>query len=143
MAVIERCVQLDTVHAEDTRNLTDATLVAMSQCLPHLMELSLDYFKDGTEEGLLTLVTRCPKLHSFFVSGCTYVTDAVAVALAHTCPDLEYVDFTGCVLLTDAVLPVLAQNCRKLISLTVSNCPLISSEAVDAAVELTDASIYR
>ena len=64
-----------------------------------------------TDQCLMVIATRCPKLRSICLRRCIKVTDAGISALGEGCGQLQSINLDGCNKVTDVGISVLSAGC--------------------------------
>jgi len=91
--------RLLTLTANDSPNISDTGVLALSQYCPDLDYLDIsrrDMTFKVTDVGLLALGQRSASLRVLKVNGCDHITDVGLSWLAAGCKGLEELDFGGC-----------------------------------------------
>ena len=121
------CKNLDRIML-NAGNITYAGLNNLGACLHSIILLGCIML---TDEGLLCLAERCPKLRMLDLVGCNKITDA---GLLHfTCPDLQHINVSSS-MITDTGIHSLVTGSPCLQEVFLNNCQAISDVGVECIV---------
>lgn len=115
-----------TTHAEIVlvslgSKLADEGITTLAQLCPNLTKLNLRCC-DLTDSGVAAVAR--PSLKILSVAGCSNLTNAAIVAVAHGCPNLIRLIVGQCTRITDAAIAAVAHGCPNLEELDVVGCEL-------------------
>ena len=79
-----------------------------------LVALGLRLCFNTTNQCVMDIINRCPKLRSINLAGCNKVTDDGVSALGAGCGQLQSIDLAGCEKVTDAGISALGAGCGQL-----------------------------
>jgi len=79
-----------------------------------------------TDNDLITIVERCPRLRNVVLYKCFGITDRGLLSLATLGKYLHYLHLGHCVEITDVSLMQIARNCTRLCYLDVASCVRIT-----------------
>ena len=83
-----------------------------------------------TDQCVVEVINRCPKLRSINLSGCGKLTDAAVSALGAGCGRLQSIDLRGCGNVTDAGISALSAGCGQLQSINLDGCGKVTDAGV-------------
>ncbi|ETS62482.1 hypothetical protein PaG_03106 [Moesziomyces aphidis] len=124
------CTRLERLTLAGCSNITDATLVKVFQCTPHLVAIDLTDVADITDATLLTLAANCPKAQGVNLTGCKKITSHGVAQLATACRLLRRVKLCGCDNIDDEALMALTQHCPALLEVDLIHCPKVSDRSM-------------
>ena len=113
------CPMLETVQINYCSNVTPAQLLQLAQNCRYLKVLMLSNTIFYSDEVVIGLAERCPKLQTLTLLGYggetdLVLTDAALLALSENCSQLEELDVYGDFAITEAAVEQLIQQCKKL-----------------------------
>lgn len=172
VAALSSCHRLQSldIHNIFQGQLTEVSLIQLSQHCRDLTHLSLPKGQYLTHEGLSALARGCAKLHHLSFQGatrteaaresavspfsaapfhnlreldllCSDVSDADAVSLASNCPPLQQLNVEWCTHFTAVGVQRVAAQCSGLLRIHLP--PLESAEAVDTAISAIAGSCHQ
>lgn len=117
--ISKHCHELEYLCLSNCREITDRSLVALSQGCQHLKYVNFQSLK----------------IHENFFSDlelalCNNLTDAGFIQLSKNCHELERMDLEDCNLITDVTLHNLNIGCPNLHSLSLSHCELLTDNGL-------------
>ena len=113
-------------------NVTDRSLVAISEHLPSLTALQCTLNEAITDDGIENLVAKCHSIKELWIRGCPSISDRSVLQIAHHCPALEFLDVLGNERITAVSLSVAATLCLKLKKVSMRGLRLVSQEYKDS-----------
>jgi hypothetical protein len=113
---------LHTIDLSRCDKLSDASMIALSQGCPHLHTIDLYRCDQITDAGMIALSQGCPHLHTIDLYRCDQITDAGMIALSQGCPHLHTIDLKFCLGITDASMIALSQGCSHLHTIELLGC---------------------
>ncbi|MBN3309836.1 LRC29 protein, partial [Amia calva] len=111
--------------------LTDSSITQVVH-FPELRRLSLSMLSEISDQSLVSLSQHCRGLTSLSLSHCVQVSDQGLASAAPRLHRLENLQLACCDRISDRSLDVLAQHCRKLRTLDLSMCKNITMTAVES-----------
>ena len=118
----------DLVHigVQDCINITDQCIVDVINRCPKLRSINLSGCGNVTDAGVSALGAGCRKLQSIDLTLCCQVTDAGVISLSAGCGQLQSISLFCCGEVTDAGVTALGAGCGKLRSVNVAGCMKVS-----------------
>jgi F-box and leucine-rich repeat protein 2/20 len=113
-------------------NITDQCVMDIINRCPKLRSINLSYCGKVTDAGVLALDAGCGQLQSIDLSFCSKLTDAGITALGARCGQLQSIDLCGCNMVTDAGISAKGAGCGQLHSVNLSECNKVSNAGVSA-----------
>ena len=97
-----------------------------------LVTLGLRDCYNTTDQCVVDIINRCPKLMSIDLGGCRLVTDAGVSALGAGCGQLQSIDLSCCEKVTDAGISALSAGCGQLQRIDLAGCHKVTDAGVSA-----------
>ena len=110
-------------------NITDTTLSSIS-CCERLCILNIEFCKEITDVGIISLISGCKELRDLNIRGCFNITDTSIISLSQNCTRLERLNLSMCKRITDLSIARIAIGCKKLHFLDLSCCEKISDVTI-------------
>ena len=144
--VAQHCANLSVLKVlkyyndEESADITNAGVIALSQGCPELSKLDLCGCREITDAGVIALAQGCPELSDLNLRECDQITDEGVMALAQNCKQLSFLGVgvhwpDQSANITDAGVAALAQGCPQLCSLSLSGCRDITDTSVIALAQ--------
>lgn len=127
---ISHLQRLQHLNLNACDKLTNASIVQVMN-FPAMKTLHLSWIPEVTDASLVAISNGAPKLEKLYLSSCRRITDAGMMKLTERLKRLSLLSLTGCDRLTDQTIDALANNTSSLRQLDVSFCGHITVEAVE------------
>ncbi|XP_047307705.1 F-box/LRR-repeat protein 3-like [Impatiens glandulifera] len=118
---ISRCSKLVTLKLGLCLNITDQGLVHIGKGCTKLVELDLYRSAGVKDTGLLSIARGCTNLETINMSYCKDITDSSLISLSK-CSKLNTLEIRGCSFITSTGLAAIAMGCRNLTKLDIKKC---------------------
>jgi hypothetical protein len=89
------CLSILELSIFDCPNMTDRSLVAISEHLPSLTVLQCGGNEAITDDGIEKLVAKCHSIKRLWINGCPSINDGSVLQIADYCPALEELILTA------------------------------------------------
>ena len=131
------CRQLTHVNLSHCGQLTDVSILALSERCPNLSILDISSYQSinntsFTDTSIIPLCQRCPLLSQLNLSGCCGITNVAIVSLSQHCSNITYLDLSMSRSLTDLSIIALSRSCVNLTNLNISGCNMITNDSIMA-----------
>ncbi|KZV15255.1 F-box/LRR-repeat protein 3 [Dorcoceras hygrometricum] len=126
---ISRCSHLASLKLGICLNITDEGLIHVGKGCSKLRELDLYRSAGLTDSGVLAVSRGCPELEIVNMAYCELITDRSLMSLSK-CSKLHTLEIRGCTLITSSGLAAIAEGCRQLAKLDVKKCPNIDDSGM-------------
>lgn len=113
------CPLLQELDLYRSVGITDAGIMAIGQGCPMLQMINLSYCTEITDNALRSL-SKCSKLNTLELRGCSQVSNYGLVSIALGCKELVKLDIKKCYDITDVGMVPLAHLCRRLRQINLS-----------------------
>lgn len=129
--LVSVCSSLQSLDLLNCINITDSSLIHLSEHCTILNDIRLSGCKLITDTGLSRLSQSVPNLVLLGLAGCVRLTDVGIIAIAKGCPKLKTIDISGCINLSTISIRALVEYCPALICVVysagsrISECELL------------------
>jgi Leucine Rich repeat len=113
-------------------NITDECVMDVIKRFPKLRSIDVGNCRLVTDAGVSALGHRHGQLPSIYLSDCLRLTDAGISALATGCCQLQSIEFSCCINVTDAGISALAAGCGQLHRIDLSGCKRVTDAGISA-----------
>ena len=113
-------------------NTTDECIMDVTNRCPKLSSIDLGGCQLVTDAGVSAFVAGCGQLQSINISCCDEVTGAGISALVAECGQLRTISLRECHRVTDASVSALSAGCGKLQSINLEGCGKVTDAGVSA-----------
>jgi F-box/leucine-rich repeat protein 2/20 len=124
------CPSILKLDINSCPNVTDRSLVAISEHLPSLTALDCAENEAITDDGIEKLVAKCHFIQCIGIR-CPSITDRSIQSIADHCPALETLDVSWNEQVTAVSLEALGHKCRKLIRVSMSGLKVEDKESLE------------
>lgn len=94
--ILRKCTQLRVVNISACHNVTNKGIEMLADYCPYLEYLNMANGNTITSSAIAAIVDRCPNVHSFNLSACWALDNAVMVFLGKIRHQLRFVSICGC-----------------------------------------------
>jgi hypothetical protein len=129
------CKKLRYLNLEDCSDLTDNSIITVTQACKNLQLLNLCGLQKLTNKSVRSIAKHCPKLYSLNLMKIASVTDDAMQELARGCPKLQALNLVGLQHLTEMTMYEVSQHCPGILMLNMSGCPNITVNGLKAVVQ--------
>eukprot|EP00899_Mesostigma_viride_P021245 jgi/Mesvir1/29121/Mv18424-RA.1 len=134
--LVSFCVRGSRKRTDDGGiRVTDDGIIALAQRRPKLVCLGVPWCRRITDASI-RVVARHKDLRHLDVQGCWGVTDASIEDIAETCPELRRLNVAGCTQVTDDGILAVSRKCTKMQRLSVRGC----GDVTDCSIRLLGTS---
>lgn len=121
---------LKRIDLSDSLNITDTSIINLSQGCTNLEDVYLNYCIKLTNEAVFAIARFCSKLKVIYLSRNVNITDEAIVKLAEGCRELEFVYIWRCDNLTNESVVAFATNCPRLKLINLGRISNITDDAI-------------
>ncbi|XP_020596450.1 F-box/LRR-repeat protein 3 [Phalaenopsis equestris] len=138
------CLLLKELDLYRTVGITDAGIMAIGRGCPKLQMINLAYCTEITDNALRSL-SKCSKLSTLELRGCSQVSNYGLVSIALGCKDIVKLDIKKCYDITDIGIVPFAHLCSRLrqINLSYSSVTAIGLLALASIKSLQSVTILH
>ncbi len=124
-----RCKNLTTLYLTGCIHLVDIDIIDVVKTCSKLSCLGLGYCRELTD-AVLIAISDCLWIETLYLNRCALITDYGVCAIASQCTGLQLLNLYSCKRITDASLTRLAECCVNLKHLDITYCPLLTLDGV-------------
>ena len=158
-AIAKSCSNLREFNSDLAKNLTDSGVKSLAENCPKLTKFSIsestwEEIPGVTNDGIISLVSKCSRLIDLYVGNADNVTDEAIKKIGEHCPDLEELGL-GYLNITDNGVDEVVTKCIKLRALCLreagitdrtlellgKHCPDMEDLELDCSVRVTEAGV--
>jgi F-box and leucine-rich repeat protein 2/20 len=129
-----------------TSHMTHLGITAIAKRCPALVKISVLQGCESTSssvelnKSIRAIARGCPKLQTFSISWCYWLSDASLAFLAERCKELRSVCLHGCDLVTVRAIRAIANSCPDLEKLSIGGRRTYDSHGTSCISQITDES---
>jgi hypothetical protein len=125
---------LQIINIAQSSYIHDDLLASVAHKCLNLIDCNFEHLYNITNHSIIVLSQLCPLITSLSLSNCSLIGDAAVDAIATQCRDLSSLDISSCNI-TDGAILSLADHCSELVALNLAHSYALSVDAVKTLLQ--------